>query len=145
MEQLITQLKVLQATAFSLYLKAHNYHWNVTGPNFSDYHAFFGTFYTDVWGSVDLYAEHARTLDTFVPGSLSRFSELTKIEDEKNIPAAAAMFSRLFADNEIMIQQLNVAHALAEKVNKRGIVNFLEGQLDYHEKMHWMLKSFANT
>lgn len=143
MEQLITQMKVLQATAFSLYLKTHNYHWNVTGPNFSDYHAFFGEFYTAVWASVDLYAEHARTLDTFVPGSLSRFSELSKIEDEKNIPAAAAMFSRLYADNEIMIQQLNIAHGLAESANKRGIVNFLEGQLDYHEKMHWMLKSFT--
>lgn len=144
MEQLILQLKVLQATAFSLYLKAHNYHWNVTGPNFSDYHAFFGTFYNDVWLSVDLYAEHARTLDTFVPGSLSRFSELTKIQDEVNIPAPNAMFARLFADNEIFLMELNKAHAMAESVNKRGIVNFLEGQIDFHEKMHWMLKSFIS-
>lgn len=144
MEQLILQLKVLQATAFSLYLKAHNYHWNVTGPNFSDYHAFFGTFYNDVWLSVDLYAEHARTLDTFVPGSLSRFSELTKIQDEVNIPAPNAMFARLFADNEIFLMELNKAHAMAETANKRGIVNFLEGQIDFHEKMHWMLKSFIS-
>lgn len=144
MEQLILQLKVLQATAFSLYLKAHNYHWNVTGPNFSDYHTFFGTFYNDVWASVDSYAEHARTLDTFVPGSLSRFSELTKIQDEVNIPAPNAMFARLFADNEIFLMELNKAHAMAESVNKRGIVNFLEGQIDFHEKMHWMLKSFIS-
>jgi starvation-inducible DNA-binding protein len=144
MEQLILQLKVLQATAFSLYLKAHNYHWNVTGPNFSDYHAFFGTFYNDVWASVDMYAEHARTLDTFVPGSLTRFAELTKIQDEVNIPAPNAMFARLFADNEIFLMELNKAHTMAEAVNKRGIVNFLEGQIDFHEKMHWMLKSFIS-
>lgn len=144
MEQLILQLKVLQATAFSLYLKAHNYHWNVTGPNFSEYHEFFGSFYNDVWASVDSYAEHARTLDTFVPGSLSRFSELTKIQDEVNIPAPNAMFARLFADNEIFLMELNKAHVMAESVNKRGIVNFLEGQIDFHEKMHWMLKSFIS-
>lgn len=142
MEQLILQLKVLQATAFSLYLKAHNYHWNVTGPNFSEYHEFFGQFYNDVWASVDLYAEHARTLDSFVPGSLSRFSELTKIQDEVTIPSSNAMFARLFADNEIFLGELNKAHAMAEAANKRGIVNFLEGQIDFHEKMHWMLKSF---
>lgn len=144
MEQLILQLKVLQATAFSLYLKAHNYHWNVTGPNFSEYHEFFGSFYNDVWASVDSYAEHARTLDTFVPGSLTRFAELTKIQDEVNIPAPNAMFARLFADNEIFLMELNKAHAMAESVNKRGIVNFLEGQIDFHEKMHWMLKSFIS-
>lgn len=144
MEQLILQLKVLQATAFSLYLKAHNYHWNVTGPNFSEYHEFFGSFYNDVWASVDSYAEHARTLDTFVPGSLSRFSELTKIQDEVNIPPPNAMFARLFADNEIFLMELNKAHAMAETDNKRGIVNFLEGQIDFHEKMHWMLKSFIS-
>ena len=145
MSDLVELMKVALADTYAFGLKAQNYHWNVTGPNFSDYHAFFGEFYTTVWGSVDLYAEHARTLDTFVPGSLSRFSELTRIQDETSIPSAQQMFSRLYADNEIMINQLNIAHNLANSLNKRGIVNFLEGQIDYHEKMHWMLKSFTNS
>ena len=126
MDKLIEQLKVLQATAFSLYLKAHNFHWNVTGPNFADYHAFFGEFYAAVWASVDLYAEHNRTLDTFVPGSLGRFSELSKIADETNVPSAGAMFTKLAADNETFLKELYVAHDIASAAKKYGIINFLD-------------------
>lgn len=144
MEQLILQLKVVQATAFSLYLKIHYFHWNVTGPNFAQYHDFFGDFYANVWESVDSYAEHARTLDTFVPGSLVRFGELTKIADEVNVPAPNAMFSKLYADNEIMTQELYKVHALAETSSKKGLINFIEDRIDFHDKMHWMLKSFIS-
>jgi starvation-inducible DNA-binding protein len=144
MEKLIEQLKVLQATAFSLYLKTHNFHWNVTGPNFSEYHDFFGGFYEAVWASVDSYAEHNRTLDTFVPGSLARFADLTKIADETNVPSASGMLSKLYADNEIMIKELYVAHDIAVAAKKYGIVNFLEDRIDFHEKMHWQLKSFIS-
>lgn len=143
MEQLILQLKVVQATAFSLYLKIHYFHWNVTGPNFAQYHDFFGDFYANVWESVDSYAEHARTLDTFVPGSLVRFGELTKIADEVNVPAPNAMFSKLYADNEIMTQELYKVHALAETSSKKGLINFIEDRIDFHDKMHWMLRSFT--
>jgi starvation-inducible DNA-binding protein len=144
MDKLIEQMKVVQATAFSLYLKAHNFHWNVTGPNFSEYHEFFGDFYEAVWESVDSYAEHTRTLDTFVPGSLARFGELSKISDETNIPTSAQMFKKLYADNETMISELNKAHDLADAAKQHGLVNFLEDRLDYHAKMHWMLKSFIS-
>ena len=144
MDKLIDQLKVLQATAFSLYLKAHNFHWNVTGPNFADYHAFFGEFYAAVWASVDLYAEHNRTLDTFVPGSLGRFSELSKIADETNVPSAGAMFTKLAADNETFLKELYVAHDIATDAKKYGIINFLEDRIDFHDKMHWQLKSFIS-
>jgi starvation-inducible DNA-binding protein len=144
MEQLILQLKITQATAFSLYLKAHFFHWNVTGPFFSQFHDFFGDFYNDVWASVDSYAEHARTLDTFVPGSLVRFSELSEIEDETNVPPALTMVSKLYSDNEIMLQSLYKTHALAESAGKRGLVNFIEDRIDFHDKMHWMLKSYIS-
>ena len=79
---LIDQLKVTLATTFSLYLKAHNFHWNITGPNFIQYHSFLNDVYDQVHGSVDAYAEHIRALGAFAPGSLSRFGELTKITDE---------------------------------------------------------------
>jgi starvation-inducible DNA-binding protein len=142
MSELIDQMKVVQATAFSLYLKAHNYHWNVTGPNFSEYHGFFGDFYEAVWGSVDGYAERTRTLDAYVPGSLSRFSELTKIQDETGIISADAMFRNLYNDNETFIAQLNAAHELASAEKRYGIVNFLEDRLDFHAKMHWQIRAF---
>lgn len=143
MDEIIDQLKVVQATAFSLYLKAHNYHWNVTGPNFSEYHTWFGDFYTAVWQSVDLYAEKIRILGGFAPGSLSRFSELTEIEDELNIPEARVMFERLADDNDVLLGLLYETAALAEDEDERGLINFLEGQIDAHEKWRWMLKSFG--
>lgn len=142
MANLIDQMKVVQATAFSLYLKAHNYHWNVTGPNFSQYHDFFGDFYTAVWGSIDHIAEHTRTLDAYVPGSLSRFAELTKIEDETSIIAADAMFRNLYNDNETLIAELTAARDMAEADKRYGLVNFLEDRLDWHAKMHWQIRAF---
>jgi starvation-inducible DNA-binding protein len=142
MSELIDQMKVVQATAFSLYLKSHNYHWNVTGPNFAQYHDFFGDFYESVWSSVDSYAEHTRTLDAYVPGSLSRFSELTKIADETGIIAPEAMFRNLYNDNETLIAELNAVHELAVAEKRYGLINFIEDRLDFHSKMHWQLRAF---
>lgn len=142
MSELIDQMKVVQATAFSLYLKSHNYHWNVTGPNFAQYHDFFGDFYDAVWNSVDNYAEHTRTLDAYVPGSLSRFSELTKIQDETGIIAPEAMFRNLYNDNETLIGELNSVHELAVSEKRYGLINFIEDRLDFHSKMHWQLRAF---
>jgi starvation-inducible DNA-binding protein len=142
MSELIDQMKVVQATAFSLYLKAHNYHWNVVGPNFAQYHDFFGDFYTAVFGSVDHIAEHTRTLDAYVPGSLSRFTELTKIQDETGIIAPEAMFRNLYNDNETFISELNIAHELATSEKRYGLINFIEDRLDFHGKMHWQIRAF---
>ena len=95
MEDFIEQMKVCQASAFALYLKAHNFHWNVEGPNFAQYHEFFSDYYNDVWGSVDAIAEHIRTLDAYVPGSLGRFRELSGISDENAVPDAHGMYVSL--------------------------------------------------
>ena len=95
MEELIQQMKVCQASVFALYLKTHNFHWNVEGPNFPQYHAFLENLYNELWLSVDAIAEHIRTLDSYVPGSLSRFSALTVVEDEINIPTAVKMIREL--------------------------------------------------
>ena len=143
MEQLIEQMKVVQATAFSLYLKAHGYHWNVTGPNFSEYHSWFGGFYEAVHGSVDDIAEKVRILGGFAPASLTRFSELSAIQDEMSIPQSSVMFQRLSLDNAKLLEEYRKAHALAESLNQYGLINFIEGQIDWHEKQAWMLRSFA--
>ena len=140
---LADKLKVVLATSFSFYLKAHNYHWNVEGENFNDYHAFFGTLYTEVWGAVDLIAEHIRTLDEYAPGSLGRYYQLSTVSDEANIPTAINMIRKLLEDNEKVIETLKEAHEAAEKENKIGIINFLEERIDIHEKHGWMLRAIS--
>ena len=141
-DQLISQMKVILATSFSFYLKAHNYHWNVTGPNFTQYHEFFGDIYTDVWESLDTTAEEIRKLGSFVPGSLTRYLEISRIEDEMNIPDANAMFNRLAADNDKLINILYLARTTADAVNAAGTLDYLESRIGVHEKHAWMLKSF---
>ena len=142
---LIDQLKVTLATTFSLYLKAHNFHWNITGPNFIQYHSFLNDVYDQVHGSVDAYAEHIRALGAFAPGSLSRFGELTKITDEVSIPNAKNMIARLASDNAILLGELRLAANTAEQLKEHGVLNFLEGQIDAHEKLQWMLRSFEEA
>lgn len=144
-QKLVEALKVVLADSFAFYLKAHNYHWNVEGPNFSEYHTFFGTLYTEVWEATDMIAEHIRTLDAYVPGSFSRFSELATIEDETKIPTSINMLKKMLTDNQKVIDSLNAAHKLADAAGNRGIVNFLEGRLDIHDKHGWMLRSFTKA
>lgn len=139
---LVEELKKLLANTFSLYLKAHNYHWNVTGPNFAQYHDFFGDFYEEVHSAVDTTAEEIRKLGAFAPGALSRFSELGEIQDEVTVPEAAIMFARLARDNDAVIKNLYIAREAADKIGAFGTVNFLEDRISSHEKHAWMLKSF---
>jgi starvation-inducible DNA-binding protein len=141
--ELIEKLKEILASTFSLYLKAHNYHWNVTGPNFSEYHAFFSDYYTSVHASVDLYAEHIRMMGSFAPGSLKRFSELTKISDEVAIPSTKFMFVRLASDNALLLDELRTAHKMADEMSEIGLAATLETQIQFHEKMQWQLTAFV--
>jgi starvation-inducible DNA-binding protein len=142
MEELIQQMKVSLASVFSLYLKSHNYHWNVTGPNFAQYHEYFGDMYEELFDTIDMYAEEIRKLDAFAPGSLSRFDSLSVIEDELNVPQASEMFRRLRDDNLKVIQVLTTANDMAEQNNKIGLANFLQDRIQYHDKLNWMLSSF---
>lgn len=143
--ELVEKLKVVLGTAFSLYLKAHNYHWNVTGPNFSQYHEFFSEYYTAVHASVDLYAEHIRMLGAFAPGSLKRFTELSRISDEVAVPSPKFMFVRLASDNLLFLNELRDLADMAEELGERGLVATLETQIQYHEKMQWMLTAHADA
>ena len=145
MEKLIELMKVLQATAFAFYLKTHNFHWNIEGPNFPQYHSFLDNLYNDVWESVDAIAEHTRTLDAYVPGSFVRFKEMSKIEDEVNIPSALVMMSKLLEDNAKVIDALKDAEQEAGDVGAVGIQNFLQDRIDIHFKHAWMLRSITKA
>jgi starvation-inducible DNA-binding protein len=141
MNELIEKMKVLQASVFSLYLKAHYFHWNVEGPNFPQYHEFLGNLYEEIFGSIDTIAEETRTLGAYAPGSFKRFSELTLVEDELNVPDPLRMMKILQMDNMIVIGELKKARELADTNGAFGLVNFLEDRLDKHWKHNWMLTS----
>lgn len=141
MEKLIEQLKTILGTNFGLYFKAHSFHWNVEGPNFNDYHAFLGTFYTQVWGNTDFIAEKIRMLGAYAPTGLDRMLELCDIEDNENIPSAIGMFARLKSDNDRFIIHLRAGIVLAEQAGEPAISNFLQDILDQHQKHAWFLSS----
>jgi starvation-inducible DNA-binding protein len=142
MEQLIQQLKVILGTNFALYLKSHNYHWNIEGSNFPQYHDFLNGFYNDVWAQTDLIAEHIRYLDSYTPGSMERFLELTDIEEAVDIiPAAISMMQNLKSDNDRYIIHLRAGIVAADIANEPAISNFLQDILGAHQKKAWMLRS----
>jgi starvation-inducible DNA-binding protein len=141
METLIEIMRKALADAYAFQLKANNYHWNVTGPNFPQYHKFLGKLYQEVFDSTDNIAEQIRALGAYAPGSFTRFIELTDIEDEVNIPTSNEMISRLVSDNDKYLETLNMAFKLANQFDKQGLVNFLADRIDVHNKHAWMLRS----
>lgn len=141
MEELVEKMKVVLATTFSLYLKAHNFHWNVEGPSFIMYHDLFGKVYEEAFGAVDAIAEEIRTLDAYAPGSLARYSQLSAISDEINVPTAMQMVSKLYDDNKKCIEVLTEAFTIAEREKILGLANFLQDRIDIHSKHSWMLKA----
>lgn len=138
---LAERMKVVLATAYSFAIKAQNYHWNVTGPHFVEYHRFFQEIYEQVHADVDDYAEQIRILGMFSPGSLSRFSELSRIEDETAIPNDSRMIFNLSEDNILILELLRSLHTVAAEAKNPALTSFLEERLQYHEKLGWMLTS----
>ena len=141
MEQLHQIAKIAFASEFSFALKAQNFHWNVKGPMFLQFHQLFKLIYDDAYGSVDTFAENLRKLGTFAPGSLSRFNMLSKVEDETDILPANAMVKELLMDSEKMIIILKKTYDASEAEGKHGFSDFLAERMDAHEKHNWMLRS----
>lgn len=138
---LVDLLKTAFADTFAFYLKAQNYHWNVEGANFPQYHSFLGDLYEEVYSSVDTMAELIRTLDAYAPGTLSRLKELTTIEESELIPDAKNMMMELMTDNLKVRMSLTLAYKEAETEGEAGIANFLQDRIQAHEKHSWMLKA----
>lgn len=138
-------LKTVLGTSFVFYVKAAGFHWNVEGPNFPQYHQFLGDIYQEVYDSLDKMAEIIRQLDSYAPGSLTRYLELSAIQEQTQIPRAELMLAELLQDNQILIKCLNSAFASANTENKQGICDFIAGRLDAHEKHGWMLRSIMKT
>ena len=138
---LIDELKKVHADAFTFYLKAHFYHWNVEGPDFPQYHDFLQNLYQEVFASIDSLAELIRTLDSYAPGTLTRLKELTSIEETDDVPDARTMMTRLLQENNILRASLLTAYKTADTTGEVGISNFLQDRIQAHEKHSWMLRS----
>lgn len=141
METLIDIMRKVLADAYAFQLKANNYHWNVEGPNFPQYHKFLQKLYEEVFDATDDIAEQIRALDAYAPGSFTRFLELTDIKCESTIPSGVEMMTRLIEDNNKVLDTLNVAFKLADEFDKQGLADYIAGRIDAHNKHGWMLRS----
>jgi len=138
---LADSLKVLLATSYVFSIKAQNFHWNVEGSDFPQLHEFFGDLYSEVYdNTIDRSAEFIRVLDTYTPGSMARFAELSVIQEQTKIPRAQLMIAELYEDNSKMLMLLNEIFPIANETNQ-GIANFIAERIDAHGKHGWMLRS----
>jgi starvation-inducible DNA-binding protein len=140
-DELIKAMKIAFSSEFSYYLKAHFFHWNVEGPDFSQYHDLFGKIYEEVYGSIDDFAENIRKLGAYTPGSYTRFSMLSVIEEEAQVPQKDIMVAELLRDGEIMVDLLRKVFQIAEQSGEHGLSDFIAARMDAHQKHNWMLRS----
>jgi starvation-inducible DNA-binding protein len=134
-------LKTAFASEYAFALKAQNFHWNVEGPLFVQLHDLFERIYTEVYGSIDTFAEQLRALQVYTPASLAKFSMLTKVEDENDIIDFQRMLSELLADSEKMANMFKIVFTMAEQAGDYGLADFFAGRQDAHKKHSWMLRA----
>jgi len=138
-------LSLLLADTYSLYLKTHNFHWNVTGPMFNTLHTMFMTQYTELWNAVDPIAERIRALGYPAPGSYSQFAKLSSVKDAPNSPPKALdMVADLVDGHEIVARTARKIFKLANKADDQPTADLLTQRLDIHEKTAWMLRSLLS-
>jgi starvation-inducible DNA-binding protein len=140
-ETVAAQLSQLLADTYSLYLKTHSFHWNITGPQFNSLHTMFETQYNELWLAADEVAERIRTLDVFAPGSYSQFGKLTSIKEEPGVPEWKDMVGQLVEGHEIAAHTARQAIKAADQVGDEGTADLVTGRLKEHEKTAWMLRS----
>lgn len=134
-------LKILLASTQSFAIKSQNFHWNVEGSDFPQYHEFFDTLYGDVSGTIDKIAEYIRILGHYTPGSLTRYAELSIIQDQTKIPRAELMFVETLQDCEKMIELVVAMFTEAANENQQGISNYMAELQDLYAKKAWFIRS----
>lgn len=132
--------KVL-ADTYTLYLKTHNYHWNVTGPMFQTLHLMFETHYNELWLAVDLIAERIRALGFPAPGTYAEFTRLASIKEEPGVPPAEEMIRKIVQGHEAVVRISRTVFAIADKSSDQPTLDLLTQRMQVHEKTAWMLRS----
>ena len=141
MDELVQALKIVLANHYAYSLKAQNFHWNVEGPDFYQYHGLFEAIYSEVYGSVDVIAERVRTIGAYTPGSFRRYSELSQIDDQVEIPNAQSMIQKLLADIQVVQTSIKICYDLAEQSGNHGLSNLMAERQDAFAKHAWMLNA----
>ena len=131
----------LLADTYTLYLKTHNYHWNVTGPHFQTLHLMFMQQYTELGLAVDTIAERIRALGEPAPGTYKAFAKLTSIKETDGVPKAMDMVQDLVNGHETVVRTARELIPLADKAGDESTMNVLTARLEIHEKTAWMLRS----
>lgn len=140
-QAIVAGLEKALADTYTLYLKTHNFHWNVTGPMFNTLHTMFMEQYNEMWTAVDELAERIRALGQFAPGSYAQFAKLTKIREAEDVPKAEAMIAQLVEGHETVVRTLREAFPAAEEGGDEATADLLTQRLAIHEKTAWMLRS----
>ena len=134
-------LSKLLADTYILYLKTHNFHWNVKGPMFQTLHLMFETQYNELWMAVDTIAERIRALDQPAPGTYAEFTQLAAIKETAGVPHAKDMIKTLVQDHETLIRTAREIFPIAEKASDEATLDVLTQRIQIHEKTAWMLRS----
>jgi starvation-inducible DNA-binding protein len=140
-KEIATGLSRLLADSYTLYLKTHNFHWNVTGPMFQTLHLLFETQYTELWQAVDLVAERIRAIGAYAPGTYRELAALTSIAETEGVPAATDMIKLLVQGNEAVVRTARSLFPVIEKAGDQVSADLLTQRLQVHEKNAWMLRS----
>ncbi|WP_282445591.1 Dps family protein [Massilia antarctica] len=140
-KQIVEGLSRLLADSYTLYLKTHQYHWNVTGPMFQTLHTMFMTLYNEQWLAVDLIAERIRALGELAPGSYQQFAALTSITPTSGTPSAKDMIRDLMEGQATVVRTARALFKVAEKANDQPTCDLLTQRMQTHEKYAWMLRS----
>jgi starvation-inducible DNA-binding protein len=144
MNELTTAIKVLLANATVMYYKAHQFHWNIEGIEFTQYHEFFGDLYTEVYGSIDPTAEWLRKLDEYAPVSMDElFKYKTLKEESQRVEKLEDIFVSLIAANQEVLDSLNKVFTIANANKQQGVCNFIADRIDTHQKHAWFLRASA--
>ena len=140
-EAIAQGLSKVLADTYTLYLKTHNFHWNVTGPMFQTLHLMFEQQYNELWLAVDMIAERIRVLGYPAPGTYREYAELTSIEETEGVPSAEEMIKLLVEGNEAVARTARAVFPTVEGANDEPSADLLTQRLQIHEKAAWMLRS----
>ncbi|XZG69038.1 Dps family protein [Chitinibacteraceae bacterium HSL-7] len=134
-------LSRLLADSYTLYLMTHNFHWNVTGPQFNSLHAMFMAQYTEQWNALDMIAERIRALGEPAPGTYKQFVKLASIKEVEGVPKAGDMIRHLVAAQEATARTARALFPVVDAANDQPTADLLTQRLEVHEKTAWMLRS----
>jgi starvation-inducible DNA-binding protein len=140
-EKIANGLSRLLADSYTLYLKTHNFHWNVTGPMFNTLHVMFMDQYTELWNALDMIAERIRALGFPAPGTYREFAKLTVIKESEGVPNATEMIRQLVAGQEAVVKTARSIFPAVDKVGDEPTADLLTQRMQIHEKNAWMLRS----